>query len=180
MTYQNLNPHGSTTHPSDRTRVPADIVFSHLTTAGTESMATDGSSSVVTFSYTVPAGRTASLSHLNIHIADGSVDPHQFGGLAEITNGCLVRVIGSDGTTILQGFDDEAINTNGDFGELCGANIIIATGMGDDTINARWNFIEGGSMVLQAGESFATEVRDDLGALTEFECLVVGVLDRSD
>ncbi len=180
MNYRNVNPHGHTAHPSDRTRIPADLIFSHLTVQGTDSMATDGSSSVVTFSYTVPSGRVAFLTQLNIHIADGSVDPHQFGGLTELTNGCLFRVMGSDGTTILQGFGDEAVNTNGDFGELAGSSVVIATGAGDDTVNAQWNFIRDGSVVLQADESFAAEVRDNLGALSEFECIIVGVLDRSD
>lgn len=144
-------------------------------------MKTNKAGSVITYAYTVPAGRTLDLHRVNVVIVDGNSDPADFGGISgSLTTGCAIRITDSS-NSVIQNFGDIRIKKNADWHPLAGIDMQIVAGTGDEAMSVRWTLANtGAEMRLGAGESFCVTVEDDLSALTEFTTQVQGILNRSD
>ena len=157
--------------------LPASMqVYGLLTSDGTASMNTDGSSSVKTFSY-ASTGNTM-LHRCLVHIVDGSINPVDFAGInSGVANGLRINVTDSDGTMLNTfGTDVIPIINNTRWVLLAGTDIDRDTsGPGNDALTIRWSFDKSGTpIMLSAGESFNIEIRDDLTAVSQFHVLLQG------
>ena len=180
MGYTNISP----TQVTGKHRDPTDFVFSTLSAGGVAgtSMVTDGSSSVKTFTYTVPDGKVFHWYRTNFFMEDAGMDGAKFGGLASLTTGLRLAVVASDTTTCLVDFTESlassGILSNGQFGLLAGTDVAIIEGAPIDTLNVRWTMEKaGGPMVLSAGQIIAAEVRDALAGINQFKTLIQGLVN---
>lgn len=142
-------------------------------------MVVNGASVPVNFQYLVPSGKTAQISRLNFQIIDGGIGYNEFGGLGSVlTNGLLIKVLDTDGTTVLIDFmDGETIKSNEDFNALAGVDTVTTPAAGDDQLAIRWTIAranDGGSMTLHEGQILRVTVQDDISALTKFQIMVQG------
>jgi len=179
MTYRNVSPNA--VYPLELGSDASLFVFDMLTSAGTDSLVTDGSTSVVTYSYTCPQNMFADLARVNIHLLDDSIEPSDFGGIAgSLTTGCFFCVTDSSGT-ITQAFDNWIIKNNGAWSVLAGTDIdrdTMRPGIpGDDSLTIRWTMMKAGVfMRLNEDENLKFVIRDDLTELSAFHMQVQGIL----
>lgn len=84
----------------DRLKVAADIIptgkvvhaTNYLLNGSSNSMSVNGSSTPVSFTYTVPGGQTWYVQNINLFMIDGgTMDPTDFGSIAGLTNGLLLE-----------------------------------------------------------------------------------------
>jgi hypothetical protein len=137
----------------------------------------DGSSVSVPFRFTVPAGKTAKLTRLNVEINDASIDQSKFGGVTARANGLTIYTETAGNTVIEDLTGLWPIKKNGDWAPYAGPDGVNtrSTGAGDDLFVCRWTFSKAGQPItLQAGQSFVIEVHDDLRSLTQYVQQVQG------
>ena len=158
--------------------VSTNFLFKYLRNGSNSAeMAVDGSSTAVDFSYTAATTRGVVIHRLNIVIADNSINPGDFGGIASgLTTSIQVLVLDSDNSTIFDFTDSENISTNSEFGFLAGVDVDRDTqGAGDDVLVVRWTLAKAGQELrLLNTHKIAIRVNDNLTALTSFKCMVQG------
>lgn len=163
------------------TQVPTNFVFKFLrTSADSDNMAVDGSSTSVAFRYTVPANKVFELWRINWHLIDSSIRADGFGGLPPRTNGLLLRILKSDESLELDFTDGEGLKRHVDFALLAGVDVNTDTsgvGGAEDNVSIRWTVANAGrAMLLTAGQHIECTVQDDLSGLTAFHGMVQGIL----
>jgi hypothetical protein len=173
----------NTSTPKD----PADFVYEYLIRAsgpqsplGTDYDMDTASNAVATvFEYQVPGGKRFKFNRINFVLVDDSISPGDFGGIGGgLTNGCLLQIVDSDGSTVLCHFgtDTVVIKTNADFAPLAGTDVPISALAGDDLLPVRFSVFKAGSpMLLTSGQRMRWTNRDDLSAITKFRAMVQGV-----
>lgn len=168
--------------------LPGEFVYSYLIrTFGPQAasgndfdMDTDSDVTNSIFEYEIPTRTTMKFSRINFILVDTGIRPGDFGGInGGLTNGCLLRVIDADGSSVLQHFGTHQlpIKTNADFGPLSGIDIPIAALAGDDLLPVRFSIFKAGApMLLAAGQIVRWVNRDDLSTITKFRAMVQGVI----
>lgn len=161
--------------PSDRT--PGGFIYSFMSADNSVSLNTDAAGSVITFSYTVPAGRRAHISRMNMVIFDAGQRPSLFGGIASLTTGCRLISIDSAGAETFDFCNGQEIKTNADFAFLSGIDNETDTAPADDARYIRWTIEKAGHpLLLEETEGICMVIQDDLTGLDDFKILVQGVL----
>ena len=166
---------------------PGYQLYKHLREpGGSEQMAVDGSMTPVTFRLTAPAGIRYVLGTVNFYVLANGIRPGTFFGLAELTNGCLVRWLDPNDTVLMDFTDGVPIKRQNQLGALAGAEILFIDqlGMGaPDSWKAQWDFREEGNNLralrIEPGYSLALTVRDNLTGITSFRALVHGFEETS-
>ncbi len=128
-------------------------------------MNVDGSITPVNFDFT--ANQYCEVRRINFFIQDNGIQPSNFGGLSELTNGIELKIPGK--LDFLAGFP---IKTHRQFGLLAGINIDLASGPGDDVITVNWEREE--DIHLEAGDKIRLTVKDNLSGLSKFYAMVQG------
>ena len=166
-------------------RNPGDLVFKRLRSEVDQSidMNVDGSSTPVAFSYANTTEDLYVLSRANWSIRDANPTAIKFGGLAELTNGLLMRVMNAEGKIVLDMLDGFPLTKNLDFGILAGTDWArdVAAGAAD-VVTVKWTFARTGKrLLLPAGHKFQVVVQDNLTTLDEFKVMVQGYrLDKNE
>lgn len=102
----------------------------------------------------------------------------KYGGLAELTNGIMLELKDSEGTTILDLLDGRNINSLADWGGYCYDVNPSAWGNGDNFAQIRWTFGKSGQPLRidgQTGEYLQLTVQDDLSALVGHTAMLQGM-----
>jgi len=163
----------------------SNCVLRKLETTGNSSeMAVDGSSTNVTFTYTVPTGKALYLSSLV-----GRMQPALYQGSPRekwgcgfgndddpLSQGCQVYIRDASQTTVLDLTVDGAIKRNSDFANLAGGNV---GDYGPDAFGFSVLFSDllGDTLVLPPGYQVVVKIRDNLTTLvTSLEMSVAGEL----
>lgn len=149
-------------------------MVSQLLENGTPSTSLAFNGSVTSDDFDFTASGETYVYKINALIVDGAQDPNKFGGLTALTNGLLVKVIDSDGTTVLHDpLDGGAIKKNADWSYLARHTEVVA-GAGDDEFSVDWKLEDsfGGPLKLLDGQIIRMTVQDDLTGLTEFRVMV--------
>lgn len=127
--------------------------------------------------YTVPDGSDLRLARINFIIADASIGTLEFGGLSQLTNGCLFRILDETESVIFDFFDGLPIVSNCDFSNLAGVDSLPATVAGVDGLPIRFTISRAGyHMRLKSGWSLEWVNQDDISGLNRFRIMVQGVL----
>lgn len=131
-----------------------------------------------TFEYEVPTGSVFGLTRFNIIFLDGGIRPNRFGGVGALTNGCLFRIIDTDGTTLLKDFTNNVpLKRNVEWAALAGVDTIILDAAGDDMLPIRFTVTKAGSsMKMVTGQKIRWVNRDDLSGITTFRIMVQGTI----
>lgn len=140
-------------------------------------MNVDGSTTAVSFKYTVPANEEAYIARCNIYMEDANPSPSKFGGLTALTNGLIIRVLDAQGSTLHTFNDGATIKSNSDFHSMAGVDVAYTTGQGADAVSIRWTLQRqsgGPSLVLREDEAFEVVVQDNLTGLDKFRWSLQG------
>ena len=153
--------------------LPGNFIYEYLADGATIDMATTAG----TYLYTVPDGYMVDLERVIVVISDTLVDMAKFGGLTELTNGCLFQVKNDAGTVIQTfGTDDHPIKKNADFAHLAGPDVPILDDAVDDFMIVRWTIAKAGaSMRLGPNQTFNFVVQDALSDLSEMHIMIQGI-----
>ena len=166
-------------------RKPDDLVFKRLRSEvdGSIDMDVDGSATPVAFTYANTTDDRYVLRRTNWSIRDANPTAIKFGGLTELTNGLLVRIMTAEGSVVLDMLDGFPLTKNEDFGILSGIDWVrdVAAGAAD-VVTVRWTFSKTGrDLLLPPGHRFQVLVQDDLTALDEFKIMVQGYrIDKNE
>jgi hypothetical protein len=141
------------------TAVTADrFVFEFLRDGSSRDMKVDGSVTPVNF------------------IEDGNIAPSKFGGVSALSNGCLIKALDTDGSTVIKDFmDGETIKTHWELALLAGVDVEVDAGAGDDVVPIRWTIAKAGAtLLLETSQRIRFTVQDDLTNLSNFYAMVQG------
>ena len=140
-------------------------------------MNVDGSSSVVKFKYTVPAGKTFQLSRMNICLVDSSVDPADFGGITgALANGVLIDIYDESDAVVIDLTAGQPIKVNCNWVLYCGVDLLVQDSVVDG-LYMRWTFAKAGAAILMpVGYYFQITIQDDLTGLVAFQAQLQGLL----
>jgi len=157
---------------------------SHLTdSTGGYSMATTATSTA-TKTFTLgppPAGETWAVHRILPFLQDGvNQRAEQYGALgAALTNGILLRVVGSTGNVVTDLLDGAPIKSNGDWANHCFDAELKEWGAGDEILSVRWTFAKAGiPLQLTSTEQLDCVIQDNLSALTEQTIIAQGYKDK--
>ena len=156
---------------------PRNQLYAHLKNGASRDMVVDGSETPVAFKYTVPAGKYIEAERLNLIIEDGSIDPAQFGGLSEITNGVAFQAFNSGDAEMIDYCDGFPIKTNMEWGLLVGVDSVAYYGVGAalDGLLIRFSLYKGSEATrLDAGEYLQMTISDALAGIDKFHAMVQG------
>ncbi len=138
----------------------------------------DGSSTPVDFEIEASADETLCVYRIMLIIDDGSrINPQGFAGGSALTNGLLVKLIDTDGTTVLLDYiDGGTIQTNSDFGCLTGPTFLREEGVGfNDSLIIDWKLSDSGAGTrLDPGQRLRIVVQDDLTGIDSFVAISQG------
>lgn len=158
-------------------QLPENFKYTHLLNVASRDMNVNGSVTPVIFKYTVPADKAFLLTRLNLVIEDNSVDPSNFGGIAELTTGVEIVVHNTAHDVLADFTDGFPIKTNKEFGIMAGTDSVIQTGVGDDALLVRFSMNKAGAiMILEAGDHVEMTINDDLSSVSKFYGMVQGLL----
>ncbi len=131
------------------------------------------------FEYEVQPGVLSfKFTRINIEIVDSAIQANRFGGVGALANGCLLQIVDSDSTTILQHFgtDIQPIQQNSNFSVLAGVDAPITFVAGEDLLPIRFSIFKAGApMELTVGQRVRWVNQDDISGLTIFRIMVQGV-----
>ncbi len=166
------------TEPLSSQEGGANLIYKYLRNAGSVEMAVDGDDPVIKFDF-VSVGES-NIGHINFEILDGTMRNERFAGLAAaLTNGILMEVFDTDGTTVLLDFlDGVPIKSNANWTSLTGRDEIQQESAGDDLLPIHFDLIDTGELLnLQDGQIIRVTIQDDLSTLTQFRALVQGHIE---
>ncbi len=148
-----------------------------------ENMATAGATVGVPsiFEYTVPPNTEMRIARLNFAIIDQSLQLTRFGGLAALTNGCMLDVVDTNGLSLLDMTGARPFTANADFLYAAGMDMEIDTGGGGalDVVKVRFSLFKAGrNVIVKAGESVRWTIQDSLAGIDQFRCQVQGTMTR--
>ena len=154
---------------------PNFLKFAFLTNSSSIDMAVDGSSTAVTFEFTVPNARFEWVRNV-IRIEDGTITATGFGGLSSLTNGITIQVIATDGVTVLQDFTGErAVKDHSHLASFAGIDVDRDAGAGEDVILVRWTVAKAWEAIeLHKDEIIRVTVRDDLTGISSMDWMIQG------
>jgi hypothetical protein len=141
----------------------------------------DGSSTPVNFVLTNDSNISVDVARVLIHITDEAsqaLTDGQFGALAELTRGIVLRKLNADGTYI--NYWGGPIKNNGGFGLVAyDKEYDPAPPSGQKGIRVRFTFTKHGSFArLTNGEQLQLVVQDDLTGLVLFNIMAEGHLTK--
>ena len=158
-------------------------LYQYLKNGASIEMGVDGSGTVVTFEYTAPTGEHAYIERSMWTVQDTKLVIGGFFSLSALTNGLLIQIIDTDGTTVLEEFGsaDAAFKKHIDLAVLSGLNDIRTDTVGNvGEFGKRWTLSKaGGAMHLAPGQIFRVTVRDNIAALDQFRVMLQGIVSRS-
>ena len=132
------------------------------------------------FEYEVPSGKEFVMYRINFEIVDDSMRYDSFAGIGvnPLTNGCLLEIIDSDGTTVVLNFHDgTTIKQNSDLATLAGVDTSFDAAAGPDFLPIRFTIANAGSkMLLSAGRRVRWTNQDNLSSINHFTIMVQGIL----
>jgi len=143
----------------------------YLLQATNSNMNVNGSSTPVSYIYTVPAGKCAFIVRSFITLEDGiaALSPGDFGAISgALSNGVQINLNGSEIANWKT--NREIRNTMFDFDEQFG---------GAGSYVGRWTHTRdynGNPLFLDAGETFECKIRDDLTDLDQFLFRLKGIV----
>jgi hypothetical protein len=151
------------------------FVFDFLRNGASRDMNVDGTTPV---NFDFVATADTNVERIMFFIEDGNIAPSKFGGVSALATGCLLKVLDTDGTTVIKDFlDGETITTHPEFSLLAGVDIQPDAGAGDDVVPIRWTISKAGAkLLLLTDQRVRFTVQDDLTGLTKFYALLQGTL----
>jgi len=163
--------------------VPLDFAYTTdaYVSRGSDSMNVDGSSTNVSFTTSPPSGATWHITQVVFHIVDNvDMDTSKFGGIASLTNGCLLRVVDGYTKNIMN------VKNNGQLAEHAYELEYVAKApAGSYEVRAKktFNGLENLGVVIQLDgstqDSLRLIVRDDLTDLSDFHVMAFGHVANS-
>ena len=142
-----------------------------INAAGTASGSTN-------FFISCPADTELLLHRALICIADEKgMEDTEYGSLgSSLSAGIELKVLSSDGTTVLADLTAKPIKTNLDWQQVCyDVEISNFTNTTNAAIKARWTFSKGGNPIyLQPGQKLNVAVKDNLSNLIRQSILIQG------
>ena len=160
----------------DELALPGDSLHKFLTRtsgpAGADAqdmitVSTAITSGMSVFEYEVPTAKIANIETATISVADTSITPTKFGGLAALTNGCLAQLVDTDDSVLIDLTDGLAITNN-----IRLMSIPMFSAISGTLVRANWMFSP--LLYLTAGQKFRWTNRDDLTGLQEFRISIHG------
>lgn len=112
-----------------------------------------------------------------VSIEDGTAMwANRYGGEAALAVGIFVKIIDSDGLTVLKDLTDNiAIKANAQWGQLCYDVDVKAWGTGNELLVSRWTFSAAGSPIrLNPGQSLRVVLNDDFTGLVDHKFMIQG------
>ena len=151
------------------------FIFEFFRNGASRDMNVDGTTPV---NFDWVAAVDTNVERINFFIQDAGILPAKFGGLAELSTGCLIKALDTDGATVIKDFyDGETIKTHQEFNLLAGVDTGTTAATGDDVAPTRWTIANAGAkLLLLANQRIRFTVQDDLSALTKFYAMLQGTL----
>lgn len=157
-------------------RRPEDFIAKFLVQDGDTNtdLSVDGSSTPVNFDYLIPDDESFLLSRLLFRLEDTAIAMTKFGGIAALTNGITIKILGTDlDNTKFDAFNGATIKKNDDFALIAGESILL--GAGTDAFMVRYTLLKSGALMrIDGGERVRIVVADNLTGITEFHVTVQG------
>lgn len=154
---------------------PDDALFAYLKLSSSIEMNVDGSSAK-SFDY-VATGRMA-IERVNFNTVDDvKWDADGFFSLSVLSNGLLIQVVDTNGTTVLQHFgtNDAPIKRHADLYSLAGIDVSDDTTGGTSSSGVRWTIEKAGLAIeLIEDQRFRVVVQDDLQGFVQFRVMIQG------
>jgi len=133
---------------------------------GSTNFNVNGSSTSVIFKVTAPVGSALIIKGIATYIEDAAIAPNKYGGLTALTNGCILQICDTNGTTVLLNLTPHALKNIADFAIIAKDESVIYDAATIDmfhcNINVDWFYFR-----LTAGQSIQFLVRDDLTGLDD-------------
>lgn len=151
---------------------PSALLKTYLTNGGSNDLTVDGSSAAVEFGYTVPAGKRLFANRVMIYLEDATnFSGELFGGASALSTGVVVSAAGVE----LVRWNDNIDLTATMFDTEGRKNFSKDT----QSISGRWTMSSetGKPIILEAGETFAVTVNDNLTGLVHFRVKLGGRLE---
>lgn len=118
------------------------------------------------------------LHRMIVHLEDTTgFQAEEYGNLGSVlTNGISIKVIDSDGVTVLKDLTDGLpIKSNAQWARVCYDVQLYDWGAGNQALGVRWTFEKSGSPIsLSEGERLVVELNDDLTGLLDHTFMVQG------
>ena len=165
----------------DHGLMPGDIFYNYMRhTSGpapAESFNMNSVASLVAPSiYEVSLGTEWLLNRFAIGIFANMPTSAKFGGIAELTNGCLLQVVDEDDAVLVDFTAGEPIKKNADFNYLTGIDTVIDISQGVDFVRVRFTVAEAGQdMLIGKDQKVRFVVRDDLTGIIDMRCMCQGI-----
>ena len=165
-------------HPrSPRSVPPGNFLFEPLTLNGAVLAGTNGDMEAilgtllapVVYEWKVQPGTRIDLFHFHIVLIDATVEAVDFGAISALPNGLLVQVV-DDAGVIHDLTAGRTVKRNADWGLLAAGGISEGKGSGDDSLTIDWEVHGEDDISLHGGGKVQIIVRDNLTALTSFQC----------
>lgn len=158
--------------------VPGQFIFSGVKNGAAIEMNVNGSSTPVSYRYTVPADNRVYLYRVNFIMLDASITAAKFGGVASLTTGITIKLKNSSDALLLDFLDGQTIQNNTEFGLLAGVDVNI--GPGTDSLGVRWTINNaGGSLYMESGDYLEILIQDNLTGLTSFQAMLQGIIEEN-
>ena len=147
---------------------PADAIYQLMSTDGhggglTSLVQTSGK----TFKITAPQNTEYILVRMNVYLEDdGQFRGDRYGSSSALSNGIVIRVLDTDGSTLLDFTNGWAIKKIGHWSLLAGVDVAGTNyTTGNNTWLVRWTMAKAGKeIILKPGQSMALITQDNMGA----------------
>ena len=153
------------------------------TSTGLKNMNVNGSTANKQYSVgPPPAGEVWNLWRALVYIQDsGAFRAEGYGAASStgLTNGLLLKVVGTTGNEVLDLLDGHPIKRNAGWALYCYDADLKSWSVGDEMLVARWTFNNAGvPIVLSSTEKLQMTVRDNLTGLVEQSIVIQGNKDN--
>ncbi len=117
-----------------------------------------------------------------LYLTNGNLNPTTFGGIDELPNGVLVKLLDSNNAVVVDFLDGQSIKTDADWSMLVGATdyryVRAIPGNTDDLFHVTWDithFTGGKPLSLSGGHKIRFTVQDELDDITLIRVMGQGV-----
>lgn len=161
--------------PARTSTPPEDAIFQFLANSGARDLNIDAPTAI-NFDFVAPA--RCVLHRLNFsHVDNLKWNDIGFFSIPPLGVGCLVQMVDTDGTTVLQHFgtDVAPILRHADFYSLAGVDVSNDTAGNQSSSGIRWTMRGMGLPIeLNEGQIFRIVIRDDLTSVIQLRGMVQG------
>ncbi len=165
----------------DHGLMPGDIFYNYMSHASgpapAESFNMNSVASLVAPSiYEVSLGTEWLLNRFAIGIFSTKPNSEKFGGIAELTNGCLLQVVDENDEVLVDFTAGVPITKNSDFNYMTGIDTVLDIGTGIDFVRVRFTVAEAGQdMLIGKDQRVRMVIQDDLTGIVDMRCMCQGI-----